>query len=72
VQNGSVALNAGGSNSGATTLASGTSLILGGTHNVNAGASFTGAGTLTVSSGTVNINAPTTVASRYSQSGGIV
>jgi hypothetical protein len=75
VQAGNFAFNAGGSYSGAATLAAGRTLGFGaGTHTVNAGASFTGEGTLGLSgaSTVLAIAAPTTVNSRFAMSGGTV
>jgi hypothetical protein len=75
VQAGGFGFNAGGSHSGAVTLASGTSLTLGGgVHDVHAGASFTGAGTLilALTPTVLNLVAPTSVDSAFAMSGGTI
>ncbi|MGH8636525.1 MAG: hypothetical protein ACREUZ_05255, partial [Burkholderiales bacterium] len=75
VQAGNFAFNAGGSYSGAATLAAGRFLTLGaGTHTVNAGASFTGEGTLGLSGAATifDLAVATTVNSAFAMSGGTV
>lgn len=68
---GGLSLTAGGTHSGAATLASNTTLTFGGgTHSVNTGATFSGDGTLAASGGTVQLNAATTVNSRFNHSAG--
>ena len=75
LQIGNLSLSKGGTNSGAATLATGTTLGYGGgTHDVDAGATYTGDGTWRISgvATVVNVNAPTTVASRFDQNAGLV
>jgi hypothetical protein len=75
IQAGGFAFNAGGSHSGAVTLANATWLTLGGgNHDVHAGASFTGPGTLTLAftPTVLNLVAPTTVDSAFAMSGGTI
>lgn len=68
---GGLSFTAGGSYSGAVTLATGTTLTWGGgTHTVNSGTTFTGDGTLAASVGTVRLNAATTMNSRFTHSSG--
>ncbi len=75
VQAGNFAFNAGGSYSGAATLAAGRFLTFGaGTHTINAAASFTGEGTLGLSGAAtiLDLAVPTTVNSAFAMSGGTV
>jgi hypothetical protein len=75
VQSGSFNFTAGGTYSGATTLAANAGLSFGGgTHNVGAGASFTGLGTLTLAaaSTTLNLSAPTVIDTGFTMTGGTV
>jgi uncharacterized membrane protein len=68
---GSFSFSAGGTYTGAVTLAAGTTLNwTGGTHTVNSGATFTGDGTLAGAGAAIQLNAATTVNSRFSHSSG--
>ncbi len=75
VQAGILSLNAGGSQSGANSIASGSSLTFaGGSHDFLAGAGFSGDGTLTLSGAAtvINLLAPSTIDSGFTMVGGTI